>query len=826
MDIAIRNEVFLIVLFAAAVFLFICNFGIAGVVGNTISNVMFGIFGLTAYVMPLALFVMIAFGTVNSGNAIAIRKLVSGVVLALLVCVVCEFFAGTLEGTETYQIKAIYESSSANHNGGGVVGGSLAYILYHFLGMVGSVLVILVTAIISIVILTDKSFVTGVKKGGKIVYERSREDAAYRRERARIRREEMEEGRKRRQEERKIRQEELENEKILRMDKKVTGVMLDTSLTERESIEKGRDDIHEINLKDFEEQMDHAVREPEEEDQYHFEQIRIHQAYEDIGKDELSEITGDYEEEHGAEYDHERESQLPPQKPQPRVADEKPEQTIVPVKPPAVKKYIFPPINKLVKGSGKGGDSTRELKETAQRLQQTLQTFGVRVTITDISQGPAVTRFEMQPEQGVKVSKIVGLSDDIKLNLAATDIRIEAPIPGKAAVGIEVPNKENTMVALRDLLESKEFKEFPSKLAFAVGKDIAGKVVVADIAKMPHMLIAGATGSGKSVCINTLIMSILYKAHPDDVKLIMVDPKVVELSVYNGIPHLLVPVVTDPKKASAALQWGVAEMTDRYQKFADFNVRDLKGYNKKAEGMQESGDPEAPQKLPQIVIIVDELADLMMVSPGEVEESICRLAQLARAAGIHLIIATQRPSVDVITGLIKANMPSRVAFSVSSGVDSRTILDMNGAEKLLGKGDMLFYPQGYSKPARVQGAFVSDKEVSDVVEFLKNQTLGNIYDSDIQDKIATYGGSGGASGASGDGTEKDQYFVEAAKFIIEKDKASIGMLQRVFKIGFNRAARIMDQLCEAGVVGEEEGTKPRKVLMSMEQFEQYIEESL
>ncbi|MDE7249703.1 MAG: DNA translocase FtsK, partial [Lachnospiraceae bacterium] len=348
----------------------------------------------------------------------------------------------------------------------------------------------------------------------------------------------------------------------------------------------------------------------------------------------------------------------------------------------------------------------------------------------------------------------------------------------------------------------------------------------ADFAKMPHMLFAGATGSCKSVCINTLIMSILYKAHPDDVKLIMVDPKVVELSVYNGIPHLLIPVVTDPKKASAALQWGVAEMTDRYQKFADFNVRDLKGYNKKVEGMQESGDPDAPRKLPQIVIIVDELADLMMVAPGEVEEAICRLAQLARACGIHLIIATQRPSVDVITGLIKANMPSRVAFSVSSGVDSRTILDMNGAEKLLGKGDMLFYPQGYSKPARVQGAFVSDKEVSDVVEFLKNQTLGNIYDPGIQDKIAAYGGSGGASGASGDGNEKDQYFIEAAKFIIEKDKASIGMLQRVFKIGFNRAARIMDQLCEAGVVGEEEGTKPRKVLMSMEQFEQYIEESL
>lgn len=389
--------------------------------------------------------------------------------------------------------------------------------------------------------------------------------------------------------------------------------------------------------------------------------------------------------------------------------------------PPA--EYRIPPLSLLQKGKAATGDSSRELKETAMRLQQTLNTFGVKVTITDISQGPSVTRYELQPEQGVKVSKIVGLADDIKLNLAATDIRIEAPIPGKAAIGIEVPNKENMTVALRDLLESKEFREFNSNIAFAVGKDIAGKTVVADIAKMPHMLIAGATGSGKSVCINTLIMSILYKAHPDDVKLIMVDPKVVELSVYNGIPHLLIPVVTDPKKASAALHWGVSEMEDRYRKFADYNVRDLKGYNKKIETMSVPEGEERPKKMPQIVIIVDELADLMMVCPGEVEESICRLAQLARAAGIHLIIATQRPSVDVITGLIKANMPSRVAFSVSSGVDSRTILDMNGAEKLLGKGDMLFYPQGYSKPARVQGAFVSDKEVSDVVDYLKIRPL-------------------------------------------------------------------------------------------------------
>lgn len=824
MDVAIRNEIGLIVLFAVAIFLFVCNFGVAGVVGNTISNVMFGIFGLTAYVMPLALFLMIAFGMVNSGNLIAVRKLVAGTFLVLMIGVVCELFTGAPQAAESYQIKDIFLACSEKHLGGGVIGGSIAFLLYRFLGLIGTILVILVAVIISLVVLTDKSFVSGVKTGGRKVYERSREDAAYRRERARARREEMEEEKKRREEERRLREEEKENEKILRMDKKVTGVMMDTSLADKKEESRTRDDIHEINLTDFEEQMEHVTvidSQKEEQAQTDYDSIPIHGAYDEIenSNDELEGITGMYEEDEQEEDEKEKEKEIisPATSSPPAI-------TIQKERP--IKKYIFPPINKLVKGIGKAGDSSRELKETAQRLQQTLQTFGVRVSITDISQGPAVTRFELQPEQGVKVSKIVGLSDDIKLNLAATDIRIEAPIPGKAAIGIEVPNKENSMVALRDLIESREFKEFPSNLAFAVGKDIAGKVVVTDIAKMPHMLIAGATGSGKSVCINTLIMSILYKAHPDDVKLIMVDPKVVELSVYNGIPHLLIPVVTDPKKASAALHWGVAEMTDRYQKFADFNVRDLKGYNRKVEAMKDKGDPQAPAKMPQIVIIVDELADLMMVAPGEVEESICRLAQLARAAGIHLIIATQRPSVDVITGLIKANMPSRIAFSVSSGVDSRTILDMNGAEKLLGKGDMLFYPQGYSKPARVQGAFVSDKEVSDVVEFLKNQSLGNIYDSDLQDKISSYSGGTASGAAASEGSERDQYFEEAGKFIIEKDKASIGMLQRVFKIGFNRAARIMDQLCEAGVVGEEEGTKPRKVLMSLEQFEQYIEESL
>ena len=379
---------------------------------------------------------------------------------------------------------------------------------------------------------------------------------------------------------------------------------------------------------------------------------------------------------------------------------------------------------------------------------------------------------------------------------------------------------------LRELIQSEAFKNSESRLAFAAGKDIAGKPVIADIGKMPHLLIAGATGSGKSVCINTLIMSILYKASPEEVKLIMIDPKVVELSVYNGIPHLFIPVVTDPKKAAGALNWAVAEMTERYNKFAQYNVRDIKGYNAKIDALTDIEEDKKPAKLPQIVIIVDELADLMMVAPGEVEDSICRLAQLARAAGIHLIIATQRPSVNVITGLIKANMPSRIAFSVSSGVDSRTILDMNGAEKLLGKGDMLFYPQGYQKPARVQGAFVSDQEVGAVVEFLASKNPCAAYSQEIQEKIEAVKEATASAAGSDSANERDAYFKDAGKFIIEKEKASIGMLQRMFKIGFNRAARIMDQLCEAGVVGEEEGTKPRKVLMSMEEFDRFIEEYL
>ncbi len=485
--------------------------------------------------------------------------------------------------------------------------------------------------------------------------------------------------------------------------------------------------------------------------------------------------------------------------------------------------YQFPPLSLLAPGKAME-DIDEEVEEKARLLEETLQSFKIDAKIINATKGPAVTRYELEPARGVKVSKIVSLTDDIALNLAAADIRMEAPIPGKAAIGIEIPNSTISAVNLRDVLDCDDFLQAKGGIPVGLGKDIAGKSVITDLSKMPHLLVAGSTGSGKSVCINTIIISLLYKASPDDVKLIMIDPKVVELSVYNGIPHLFIPVVTDPKKAAGALNWAVAEMTDRYNKFAQYNVRDLKGYNAKVESISDIEDENKPKKLPQIVIIVDELADLMMVAPGEVEDSICRLAQLARAAGIHLIIATQRPSVNVITGLIKANMPSRIAFSVSSGVDSRTILDMNGAEKLLGKGDMLFYPQGYQKPARVQGAFVSDQEVGAVVDFLSKQNPTAEYDKEIQEKIEAVKETTAAGADTSN--DRDVYFADAGKFIIEKDKASIGMLQRVFKIGFNRAARIMDQLNEAGVVGDEEGTKPRKVLMSMEEFEQYIDEYL
>ena len=477
--------------------------------------------------------------------------------------------------------------------------------------------------------------------------------------------------------------------------------------------------------------------------------------------------------------------------------------------------YEFPPVQLLSepeKRANRGGK--KAVTDTATRLQKTLYSFGVSAKVENVSVGPAITRYELKPAEGVRVNKIANLADDIALNLAAESIRIEAPIPGKQAVGIEVPNKDNEMVHFREIIESNNFEDHKSKLAFGLGKDVAGEPIVTDIAKMPHVLIAGATGSGKSVCINTLISSILYKAKPSEVKLLMVDPKVVELSVYNGIPHLLIPVVTDPKKAAGALAWAVQEMENRYQLFASKGVRDLKGYNETAK-QEEAGI------LPQIVIIIDELADLMMVASKDVEDSICRLAQKARAAGMHLVIATQRPSVDVITGIIKANIPSRISFAVSSQVDSRTILDMVGAEKLLGKGDMLFYPAGAPKPTRIQGAFVSDKEVEKIVDFIKAN--GEVtYDEDIIEQIENANKTDKDLEAeqAADDDSADPFLMEAIETVIETRQASTSFIQRRFKVGYARAGRIIDQMEERGIISGYQGSKPREVLMSKERWQE------
>ena len=786
---------------AASILLLISNFGIGGFVGDAVSSVLFGLFGTIAYIIPILLFTGIAFVISNKGNSIAYIKTVAGVGFTWMVCtlfqlIMNEYTAGT--GLFSY-----YKISSMHKDGGGLFGGIVVSVLCPAIGVIGTYVVAVILCIICLVIITEKSFIRSVKKGSEKAYSSAKQDAKKRKEQAELRRE------KRAQE----REQKVAAKERKRKDNTVSGVSFDTTLVKKSP------EMREITP-------------PEEVPDLFAEEIPSYDGREaEVSKNTIpDDITINR-----AQPIMEEEVPIPEPVPEKRKTKESKkqvetatanvEQEIKKSEGKQPKEYVFPPLSLLKHGKKSGGDSDTHLRQTAMKLQQTLQNFNVNVTVTNVSCGPSVTRYELQPEQGVKVSKIVDLADDIKLNLAAADIRIEAPIPGKAAVGIEVPNKENTAVMLRDLLETDEFQKHESKIAFAAGRDIAGKVVVADIMKMPHVLIAGATGSGKSVCINTLIMSILYKADPKDVKLIMIDPKVVELSVYNGIPHLMIPVVTDPKKAAGALNWAVAEMMKRYDLFAQYNVRDLKGYNAKVETIEAIEEEGKPEKLPQIVIIVDELADLMMVAPGEVEESICRLAQLARAAGIHLVLATQRPSVNVITGLIKANMPSRIAFSVSSGVDSRTIIDMNGAEKLLGKGDMLFYPAGYQKPARVQGAFVSDKEVQAVVDFLVKNSESVQYNEEITNHVnSTSVAAGGAASGNSGADDRDAYFVDAGKFIIEKDKASIGMLQRVFKIGFNRAARIMDQLAEAGVVGEEEGTKPRKVLMSMEQFEQYIEE--
>lgn len=822
----LMTEIIILLVLALSVLLVISNFDIGGTVGTVISQLFFGLFGWMAYPFPIILFLATAFAIANWQNHLMPKK-IGGLVLAFwcLTTLVHLITLGYLQGDT---VKGYYKYCSLHKTGGGILGGGTAKFLSIAFGTAGAYVLVFIFLIIAVILITQHTVLAPIHKTGKKVYQEAKENHERRVEECRVfalehtklpkepseKEEKLDQKAAKKEEKRKERQERKAQK--LQSKSEVSPKEETSDLFQTETPESLAPEFHIERTAPQEPPRESSAASLKQDLPFDVQELRpleeeIHSEEMEVAEQPVEKLTT-----HKVKNPRSSKQEIDS-------GIETIQQEIA--KETVKKQYVFPPLDYLKQGDRTTlGDSDQHLRQTAMKLQNTLHSFGVNVTVTNVSCGPTVTRYELQPEQGVKVSRIVGLSDDIKLNLAAADIRIEAPIPGKAAVGIEVPNATNSPVMLRDLLETKEFREFPSKLAFAVGKDIGGKTIVADIGKMPHLLIAGATGSGKSVCINTLIMSIIYKATPEEVKLIMIDPKVVELSVYNGIPHLFIPVVTDPKKAAGALNWAVAEMTDRYNKFAEYNVRDMEGYNAKVDQLKDIEDDQKPQKLPKIVIIVDELADLMMVAPGEVEDAICRLAQLARAAGIHLIIATQRPSVNVITGLIKANMPSRIAFSVSSGVDSRTILDMNGAEKLLGKGDMLYYPQGYQKPVRLQGALVSDKEVGKVVEFLTDHhQTDQVYDTKITDMMNA-SGSGVVSGSGS--SDVDAYFVDAAKFIIEKDKASIGMLQRMFKIGFNRAARIMDQLCDAGVVGPEEGTKPRKVLMSMEEFENYIEESL
>ena len=824
----LRDEIDFLIALACAIILLLSNFNMAGIVGRSIKWFMFGLFGIAAYIVPVIIAVSIMFMLANK-DIIGVMKIKAAMAYVLSVIAAALWQRVTNVPDIKEPVGTYFTYCSEYKTGGGLFGGILCKML-NPLGMAGSLVILIILAIICIIVITEKSFIKGIRNGGERIVSEARKDySEYKEHSNRVR----------------MLQEEAREEAPAksRMNNVVRGVTNDLTIYDDNRNEGSDIDITEIEAVDNEDDMysddiydplitpmPRISREPVWElhvDSASEENISTHQdnaedniiknaadgsddmyKSEDNGLGEIIQSTANTDIEDKANSGTENIVNSYAE----NTADSSAESS---------KQYKFPPVSLLNRNTNsKASNLERENKDTAITLKQTLQNFGVKVDITDISCGPSVTRYELKPELGVKVSRIVSLADDIKLSLAAADIRIEAPIPGKSAIGIEVPNKEAGSVFLRELIETDTFKNTSSKIAFAAGKDIAGKTIVADIARMPHLLIAGATGSGKSVCINTIIMSILYKARPDEVKLIMVDPKVVELSIYNGIPHLLLPVVTEPKKAAGALNWAVNEMDTRYKKFAGVGARSLKGYNDIAAKMEFKEGEVPVEKLPEIVIIIDELADLMMVAPGEVEGAICRLAQLARAAGIHMVIATQRPSVNVITGLIKANVPSRIAFSVSSGVDSRTILDMNGAEKLLGKGDMLYFPSNIPKPIRVQGAFVSDEEVSKVVQFLKDNMSGEVnYDESITE-TAIASKAGGQAAEQQD--DRDSLFADAGRFVIEKERGSIGMLQRQFKIGFNRAGRIMDQLADAGVVGPEIGTKPRKVLMTAEEFEEFI----
>lgn len=840
------------------ILLCISNFGFGGLVGNAIADFLFGVFGIIQFILPFMVAFSAFFIISNYGNKVAVAKVVAGSVLLIFISVFVELI---LHGDDVLGPVSTFTYSKAHHTGGGFIGGAIVFGIFDSFGLLGAYLIDLIVMIVCVIIIIERFAFDRVQQSSRYRADRAAAKRRARRERQMLEREASQvRYNSDRQaiinkinEERSLEMEQMNNQNGNRRQRKHSGITSNTTLVpDYSEAALSNDGVNEIkfNMAEGEEDIEvtntsrHKLRSGERKS-------KSTHAFKNIPTEEPV-VAPVIPEPTPVISNSVPTPVINTPAPEPTVepvAAPEPEETIRKPKPSAStqaeiessseslrasiesdkkkpkKPYKYPPLTLLKDAKKGGGDSREYLQEMAGKLQRTLSNFGVQANVTEVTLGPSVTRYELEIAEGTRVSKVVNLSDDIKLNMAVTDVRIEAPIPGKSAIGIEVPNKEKSMVSFKELVASKEFKNAKSKISFCVGKDISGSVIVGNIEKMPHLLIAGATGSGKSVCINTIIMSILYHAKPDEVKMIMVDPKMVELSVYNGIPHLLLPVITDAKKAAGALHWAVKEMTDRYELLAAAGVRNIEGFNEKVDSnsLPESIPEEKQVRMSQLVIILDEVADLMMVAAADVEDSIVRLAQLARAAGIHLIIATQKPTVNVITGLIKANVPSRIAFSVSSGTDSRVILDMNGAEDLLGNGDMLYAPQNLSKPIRVQGAFVSDDEVSAVVDFLKNNNETADYNSDIETQIQNSEASSGSVSISGEpDNSRDQLFAEAGRLVIENQKGSIGYLQRNFRIGFNRAARIMDQLAEAGVVGPEMGTKPREIRMSISEFEELI----
>ena len=769
----------------------------SGTVGQKLNEVFGGLIGVLRYVLPIGSFAIAIKMAVQDEEDYVTKRLVQYSILIICIAIIMSVYqiskgAIQITGDMSQIMKKAYTLGASNQ-GGGAIGTLAAVFLVKMLGNVGAIALSLGISIMLFV------FVCGIDVAniiGTLV-----EKHIERKDEKQVLKEEK---RKEREEYIAMRRKEMQAQRQEQIRKNNKEAVLATENNQQISPEQIKINLNGRVIEDEDKQKSKGLKGLLKKSKQEPQKPSIAQTASSIMQ--IDKETGEILEEGNNNLFVQEEQQK----------EDKTKQVLQLEHTMAVEEdnYVFPPVDilgEVEKPALTGG--TQTLKNTAARLQKTLYSFGVSAKVENVTVGPAITRYELKPAEGVRVSKIANLADDIALNLAAETIRIEAPIPGKQAVGIEVPNKEKEMVGLREVIESDEFKNNKSKLSVALGKDVAGSPVIANIAKMPHVLIAGSTGSGKSVCINTIITSIVYNAKPSEVKLVMVDPKVVELSVYNGIPHLLIPVVTDPKKAAGALAWAVQEMDNRYNLFAEKGVRDLAGYNKALES-------ENMGKLPQIVVIVDELADLMMVAAKDVEESICRLAQKARAAGMHLVIATQRPSVDVITGLIKANVPSRIAFAVSSQVDSRTILDQVGAEKLLGKGDMLYFPAGAAKPTRVQGAFVSDEEVEQIVDFIKSNGTA-VYSQELLDSIENSGKEAESAKASGDASSEDDtdpFLNDAIDTVVETGQASTSFIQRRFKVGYARAGRIIDQMEERGVISGYQGSKPREVLWTLEKL--------